>query len=82
MQKDNQCAFGALKSNSSYITRAYTVKPVLSGNSKIYKTDILMTNGSLILIESIAECILQCFWPALSVIGLENQFVVFLRVAV
>ena len=46
-----------------------------------------MTNGSLMKAESIAECspwsILQNFWPALSyIIGLENQFSVFLRVAV
>ena len=44
-----------------------------------------MTNGSLMKVKSIAECshwsILQYFWPALSD-GLENQFVVFLRVAV
>ena len=46
-----------------------------------------MTNGSLMQVESIAECshwiILQYFWPALfkTIIGLENQFWVFLRVA-
>ena len=43
----------------------YTVKPVLRGHSKIDKTKILMTNGSLLNIESIAEyshwSILQCF---------------------
>ena len=42
-----------------------TVKPVLSGRSKIDKTKILMTNGSLMKVESIAECskgsILQYF---------------------
>ena len=47
-----------------------TVKPVLSGHSKIDKTKILMTNGSLMKVESIAECshwrILQYFWSALS----------------
>ena len=32
-----------------------TVKPVLSSHSKIDKTKILMTNGSLIKFESIAE---------------------------
>ena len=46
------------------------VKPVLSGHSKIDKTKILMTDGSLMKVESIAECspwsILQNFWPALS----------------
>ena len=33
-----------------------TVKPVLSVHSKIDKTKILMTNGSLMKVESIAEC--------------------------
>ena len=32
-----------------------TVKPVLSGHSKIDKTKILMRNGSLMKAESIAE---------------------------
>ena len=47
------------------------IKPVLSGHSKIDKTKVLMTNGSLMKVESIAECpppptwsILQYFWPA------------------
>ena len=43
----------------------YTVKPVLSGHSKIDKTKILMKNGSLMKVESTAECfkgsILQYF---------------------
>ena len=34
----------------------YTVKPVLSGHSKIDKTNILMTNGSFMKVESIAKC--------------------------
>ena len=34
----------------------HTVKPVLSGHSKIDKTKILMTNGTLMKVESIAEC--------------------------
>ena len=42
-----------------------TVKPVLSGHSKIEKTKFLMTNGSTMQLESIAECspwsILQYF---------------------
>ena len=41
------------------------VKPVLSGHSKIDKTKILMTNGSLMKVKRIAECspwsILQYF---------------------
>ena len=48
----------------------YTVKPVLNGHSKIDKSKILMTNGSKMKVESIAECspwsILQYFLPALS----------------
>ena len=32
-----------------------TVKPVLSGHSKKDKTKILMTNGSLMKVKSIAE---------------------------
>ena len=47
-----------------------TVKPVLKGHSKVDKTKILMTNGSIMKVESIAECspwsILHHFWPALS----------------
>ena len=47
-----------------------TVIPVLSGHSKIDKTNILMSNGSLMKVKSIAECspwsILQYFWPAIS----------------
>ena len=46
-----------------------TVKPVLSGHSKTDKTKILMTNGSVMKVESIAECspwsILQYFGPVL-----------------
>ena len=51
-----------------------TVNPVLSGHSKKAKTKILMTNGSLLQVQSIAECskgsILQYPWPALS----NNRF--------
>ena len=53
-----------------WVVRSYTVKPVLSGYSKIDKRKMLMTNCSLMKVESIAECspwsILQYFWPALS----------------
>ena len=52
------------------ICKVSTVKPVLSGHSKIHKSKILMTNGSLMKVKSIAECspwsILQYFRPALS----------------
>ena len=40
---------------------ADSVKPVLSGFSKIDKTKILITNGSLMKVESIAECSLGAF---------------------
>ena len=40
----------------AFLRVSYTVKPVLTGHSKIDKTKILMTNGSLIKVESIAEC--------------------------
>ena len=46
------------------------VKPVYNGYSKIDKTKIFITNGSLMKVKRIAECfnwsILQYFWPALS----------------
>ena len=58
-------------------TKTYTVKPALSDHSKIGKTKILKTNGSLMKVERIAECspwsILQCFWPALSYNRSWNQ---------
>ena len=38
-----------------------TVKPVLSGHSKIGKTKVLKTNGSLMKVEIIAECSLGAF---------------------
>ena len=44
---------------------SYTVKPVLNDHSKIDKTKVLMTNGYLMKVKSIAECslwsILQYF---------------------
>ena len=48
----------------------YTVKHVYNDHSKIDKTKVLMTNGSLMKVKSIAEyskgSILQYFLPALS----------------
>ena len=38
-----------------------TVKPVLSSHSKIDKTKVLKTDGSLMHVESIAECSLGAF---------------------
>ena len=39
-----------------YETDLVTVKPVLSSHSKIDKTKVLKTGGSLIQAKSIAEC--------------------------
>ena len=38
-----------------------TVKPVLSCHAQIDKTKVLKTNGSLMKVESIAECSLGAF---------------------
>ena len=55
---------------NSILRKTMSVKSVLSGHSKIDKIKVLMQNGSLMKVESIAECfpwsILQYFWPALS----------------
>ena len=55
------------------------VKPVLSGHSKTDKTKVLKTNGSLMKVESIAECSLggafcNTFDLHYAIIGLENQY--------
>ena len=47
---------GAGRSGFTLCDPIYTVKPVLSGHSKIDKTKVLKTNGSLMKVESIAEC--------------------------
>ena len=38
-----------------------TVEPVLDGHSKIDKTNVLKTDGSLMKVESIAECSKRAF---------------------
>ena len=57
------------------------MKPVLSGHSKIDKTKVLKTNGSLMKVESIAECSLGAFCKTFdlhkAIIGLENHSLVF-----
>ena len=57
------------------------VKSVLSGHSKIDKTKVLNTNGSLMKVKSIAECSLGAFCNSfdlhLAINGLEKQFLVF-----
>ena len=58
-----------------------TVKPILSGHSKIEKTKVLKTNGSLMKVESIAECSKRAFCNTFdlhsTIIFLENQILVF-----
>ena len=53
-----------------------TVKPVLSGHSKIDEAKVLKTNGSLMEVESIAECSLGAFCNTFdlheAIIGLAN----------
>ena len=39
----------------------FIVKTVVSSHSKIDKTNVLKTNGSIMMVESIAECSLGAF---------------------
>ena len=43
------------------ITMQSTVKPVLSRHSKIDKTKVLKTNGSIMKVVSISECAKRAF---------------------
>ena len=56
-----------------------TMKPVLSGHSKIDKTKVVKPCSSLMQVKSIAECSTGAFCNAfdlhLAIIGLENFFV-------
>ena len=59
----------------------YTVKPVLRGHSKSDKTKIIMTNGSFMKVESIAECsraFCNSFDLHYEIVGLEKQLLVFI----
>ena len=57
-----------------------TVKPVKNSHSKTDKTKFFMTNGSLMKVESIAECSTGNTFDLLyAIIGLGNHFVVFLE---
>ena len=60
-----QNAAGNRQDSMTDTHKTHTVKPVLSGHTKIDKTKVLKTNGSLMKFESIAECspwiILQYF---------------------
>ena len=46
-----------LNKHTVCITFSNTVKPVFRSHSKIDKTKILMTDGSLMKVESISECL-------------------------
>ena len=64
-QYQNQHVHKTNKSNAGAVYLLSTVKPVLSGHSKLDKTKIFMINGCLMKVEGIAECspwsILQYF---------------------
>ena len=47
----------------TWLTKSY-IKTCVIRPLKLDKTNILMTTGSSMKVESIAECILQYFWPA------------------
>ena len=61
--------------------RKSMVKPVLRGHSKIDKTKVLKTGGSLMQVKSIAECSSGVFCNTFDlhsvIIGLENLYFVF-----
>ena len=64
MEKAADVLMGCFRvcASDKYVLWHNTVKPVLCGHSKIDKTKILMTNFSLMMAESIAECsLLQYF---------------------
>ena len=69
----------------SYLEVLITVKPVLYSHSKIDKTKVLKPCGSLMQVKSTAECSMGAFCNTfdlhLVIIGLENLFLVFFRVA-
>ena len=51
----NKCMLYASADDFMCLFEAYRVKPVLSNHSKIDRTNALKTNGSLMLVKSIAE---------------------------
>ena len=65
-----------LKHSNTLLERP--VKPVLSVHSKIDNTKVLKTGGSLVQIESIAECSTGAFCSTFdlhyAIIGLEKMF--------
>ena len=53
-KQSDQGVFAFFRSNLNL--QLTTVKPVLRGHLKIDKTKVLMENGSLLEVKSIAEC--------------------------
>ena len=51
---------------------ASTVKPALKGHSQLDKTKILMTNGSLMKVKSIADC---SPWSSCNIIDLQQGII-------
>ena len=49
------CKYQTNQSLTSWLIYCTTIKPVLIGHSKIDKTKVLMTHGSLMKVQSIAE---------------------------
>ena len=76
--RENSCIRLTYRKGTLRISK--TVKPVISCHSKIEKK-VLKTNGSLMKVESIAECSLGAFCNTFdlhsAIIGLENQFLLF-----
>ena len=75
MEKQSTCLRHAYLSKQTLL---FTVKPVLSDYSKLDKTIVLKTNGSLMKGESIAECSLRAicnnFDLHSAIICLETKF--------
>ena len=60
-QKLNYNILNSIVYQKNETSFSFTVKPVLSGHSKLDKISVLNTNGSLMKVESIAECSLGAF---------------------
>ena len=76
----NFCLALALSINI-YCFEISTLNSVLNGHLKIDVTKILMPNGSLMKVESIAECSFGAFCNTVdlhkAIIGLKSHFLVF-----
>ena len=55
-ENDNIYVCAIMSGSETKTLYKYTVKPVSSSHSKMDKTKVLKTNGSLMKVESIAEC--------------------------